>query len=471
MNKKPILLAAIGGVLLAVIGLLFVVPNAPATPSPLPLAMAPFLADQDLPYAEHVFDADSGTTVLLESGTRIAIPAGILIDTSGTPVVGEVHLRTRELDTPGKMLQAGVPMQTLDSAYYRSAAMIEILADQGEVPLQCAPGAQFEVRLASDVMGEAPDYKLYHFPRNPGAQWAEAGAFARTDNVTRDSSLVQLEHQRRDLEAQLPQRPITATEDDFVFQLTGHPELARHAKALEGMDWKWVPQPGDDPASPPLDLLRRPWDEVKVTRIRKGLHRFDFAMAYQEGELDREETATLFGESLLNGRAFRRQMQAFEAAQQEHEAFYAEYEAQQARLRMQRSMFYTFESNGFGLLNIDKLEREDELMLVDATLTMDGAPLALSEEDVLWMVAEEANTVLRFSPRDFGHLPLPNGAYSLYLALGTSEFAHLGSDDTAALRPTNREERSRPAVQFNLVPYPKSEFTTLISPPPSGEVS
>lgn len=466
MNKKPILLAAIGGVLLASIGLLFLVPATPEAPSLQPLAMAPFLADQDLAYTEHIFDADSGTTVVLESGTRIDIPAGILIDTSGTRVLGKVHLRTRELDTPEKMLQAGVPMQTLDSAYYRSAAMIEILADQGGAPLECAPGAQFEVRLASDVMGEVTDYKLYHFPRNPGAQWAEAGVFVRTDNLTRDSSLVQLEQQRRDLEDRLPQRPITATKADFVFQLTGHPERARNAQALEGMDWKWIPQQGDDPSSPPLDLLRRPWDEVDVTRIRKGLHRFDFAMTYQEGELDREETATVFGESLLKGRAFRRQMQAFKTAQQEHAAFYAEYEAQQARLRMQRSMFYTFESNGFGLLNIDKLERQDELMVVDANLMLDGAPLALNGEDVLWMVAEEANTVLRFSPRDFGHLPIPDGAYSLYLALGNAEFAYLGSDDTASLRPTKSEKTSRPAVQFNLASYPKSEFTTLISPLP-----
>ena len=466
MNKKNTVFAALVLGMLSVVLFVFLERDETVpTENIPPLGISPFIETQDLTFTTFIFGADTGISARLPSGTQVDIPGGLLVDADGNAVNGEVSLKIRELDSPYRMLQAGIPMQTTDRNYFSSAGMVEVRAMQDGEPLYCKPEGQYGIQLASNIAGSAPEYKLYRFKEDSTLSWEEAGEYQLRSNALRDAELTSIDSAIQTLSSTLPDRPYSPLPEDFVFTISGHAEYAMNAKALEGMDWLWIPETGEDPLAPPIDLLRRPWDEMSAADEGKGIKRFTFTMTkHQDGETT-VETASILGKSVLKGRELKRRMRAFEEAQKEHEVAYAALQARETQLRLERNMIYAFQSSGFGLLNIDKLDSEDALMLVNATIRIDGKPFTAREEAHLWIVSEDENTVFRFPSNRFKSLTLPEGAFAVYLRQSADSLAYMGSLETAILVARLEPEPGFASpVEFDLIGAPESAFSALMQP-------
>ncbi|MCC7301053.1 MAG: hypothetical protein IT233_00270 [Bacteroidia bacterium] len=98
------------------------------------------------------FDGGKGGVYRFRSGSQIHVPAGAFMGENGQPFAGPVQLRYREFHGPKDFFLSGIPM-TYDSAgtryHFESGGMIEILAFDGDRPLQLRPGNSVKVEMVS----------------------------------------------------------------------------------------------------------------------------------------------------------------------------------------------------------------------------------------------------------------------------------------------------------------------------------
>lgn len=117
------------------------------------------------------FQAERGITFESSiSGSKVIIPAGILVYSDGSPVQGEVELRYREWRNLYEYLSFGLPMHYnngQEDYFFNSAGMFEVQAFQKDQELGLAPGKSFSVSFVQTQ--EMPDVNLYVFNENTGA--------------------------------------------------------------------------------------------------------------------------------------------------------------------------------------------------------------------------------------------------------------------------------------------------------------
>jgi hypothetical protein len=106
-----------------------------------------------------------------ETGTRVNIPAGSVVNAAGKPVTGNVEFVLWEYQKTADFLASGIPMHYKDQQgefAFNSGGMFDIRLKQHGQELKMAPGQQYEIDIASTH--PMTDGRLYYFDETDG-QW------------------------------------------------------------------------------------------------------------------------------------------------------------------------------------------------------------------------------------------------------------------------------------------------------------
>ncbi|MCW3085815.1 MAG: hypothetical protein JWP12_3181 [Bacteroidetes bacterium] len=129
-----------------------------------------------VPFAVYAFKAENGGTFTdKRSGSTITVPAGILTDTDGKPVKGDVKLYYREFRDAADMAYSGIPMiYKTDAGDFRfnSAGMFElhVLKNNDSLAMRKGKGVRVDFMMTQTIPGTV-FYKLNDKRKN----WSEIG--------------------------------------------------------------------------------------------------------------------------------------------------------------------------------------------------------------------------------------------------------------------------------------------------------
>jgi hypothetical protein len=187
------------------------------------------------------FNAESGDTITLKDGTCIRIPGGILVDSQGNTVTGEVTLDYTTIYSAAELIASGIPMD-YDSAgsnfNFQSAGMFDMTARQGEQELAIQKGKAIDM----DFPTTRQDL-TYSFYRYEGA--ANNWSFQEVPEVDSNQARLALEEEiaQASIPPAKPEEYVAGTPViDLEFELDKHPELSGY----DGVIWQYAGN-GKDP--------------------------------------------------------------------------------------------------------------------------------------------------------------------------------------------------------------------------------
>ncbi|HLP56617.1 MAG TPA: hypothetical protein VK151_16390 [Fluviicola sp.] len=314
-------------------------------------AIRPPLEGIDIPMRDFTFDASRGSTIRTPSGTQITVPAEALTDEKGQPVRGKVKLQFREFHTPAEILVSGIPMR-YDSAGTKydfiSAGMFEIAAEQNGQKLKIREGKAINVELASYKEDEG--YSFYQLDPKTG-DWKNEGIALSRKNERKLSEMQQFKDENLVV---------------FDIDYSTRPELER----FHNICWTYT---GADPEKDPLHndwILQERWRDITVSPLGKGgEYRITLSNRQQRIEL---EMAPYFTEDQ------REQEKAFASQVTDYEQLVADRKNAEEAIQLQADLTRSFAVSEFGFYNWDKIEKivkEEQLAVVNATFTLDGESL------------------------------------------------------------------------------------------------
>ena len=139
----------------------------------LDLPAAPKVGGLTLKDDLYTITANSGTTIIYPSGTKINIEPDAFVDKNGKPVTGTVQLVYKEYRSASDFMLAGIPMDYTDNNelyHFNSAGMFKILANQNGTPVYLKPGR--DIKLDFPLEKNLPNLNLYRLDETKG-QWKE----------------------------------------------------------------------------------------------------------------------------------------------------------------------------------------------------------------------------------------------------------------------------------------------------------
>ena len=230
----------------------------------------------DIPveYQSFTINADSTSIITTNSGSKIHISPGCLVNSSGKKAMGPVEIQFREFRDMIDVFISGIPM-TYDSAghqyHFESAGMFEILGFQDGHPLTVAPQENLMVEFTSDYWGD--QYNIYKFTEDSGWTYMYKDESHLHNSSTDSSSLVEaapskvrmevreLEETIRMLEESTPAKPIRADKSNFNIAIDVLEEEFPEIALYENVKFEITDGESVDPALAELE-----WDNVTVTK-------------------------------------------------------------------------------------------------------------------------------------------------------------------------------------------------------------
>lgn len=301
-----------------------------------------------IPMETYTIDAARESFIRTRFGTRIRIPANALADADGSPVKGKVKLRFREFHTAADILVSGIPMR-YDSAGTKydfvSAGMFEIAAEQQGRLLKIGKDQKIDVTLASYKDDEG--YSFYQLNPENGA-WINKGISLSRKN----------EHKAAELK-QFRDDNLIAFDLDYSTQ----PELQQ----FNGICWTYA---GSDQQKDPLRndwILAERWRDIKIAKLGTN-GKYMVTLSNSRQRIDMEMTPYFTADQ-------REQEQAFAARVTDYEQLVEERKNRESAIQLQADLTRSFAISEFGYYNwdkIDKIVREEQLAVVNASFTLDG---------------------------------------------------------------------------------------------------
>jgi hypothetical protein len=126
----------------------------------------------DFPVEKERFQAEEGIQFNYQrSGTKIKIPANVLVHKDGRPVKGAVDIEYYEMRDAADFIAAGIPME-YDGGIFNSAGMFEIKVSQKGEELFVKPGAYYDIEF--EKTDDLDDLGFYRYDREKN-QWSVLG--------------------------------------------------------------------------------------------------------------------------------------------------------------------------------------------------------------------------------------------------------------------------------------------------------
>ncbi len=406
--------------------------------------------DIDVPFQVHRFQADSGTSFRLPTGTRINIEPGSLVDANGNVVRGEVEFRVREFHRAEDLFRAGIPMDTRANGSDRlqSAGMIEMRAYSNQQELSVAAGRSIGVGLAD--YRNAKGYDLWYMEGD--ADWNKRGSF------TTDSNRIKIQ-MVQSLTDSLNKMKAPTEEDPRVFELVTNVKEVPYLKAYEGLKWRL-----DD--SQPIEVMevqtRIHWEGVRIKRVNKKKNLYELTFT----QFDRDDTATSKGiqktilAQALSSRADMRARSAeYEKDLAEFERIQNERREELARAKREADLIQSFRADRLGIWNLDKLMKMEDCIPVYVRFDFEKE-IGQDEKVRLFALYDGENSIMEFSRDKWNQVYLQKGKAMRLVALLPKEKIAVVSD--AAIQ--SALQRSMTEVTFQTERKEAKEFLKTTSP-------
>lgn len=180
-------------------------------------------------------NADIDNEVMTETGSKITIPRGSLVDAKGKTVSGKVELEFEEFHDATDIILSGIPMNitTEDGQMgsFESAGMFNISATHKGEEVRIGNNKMVKVELAS--FREEEDFNFYEFDKTEN-KWLDKGAagapVANQDKIRLEKNI-----------APEPAKPVEikkASSSDLVFELAVDKKRNPEFSSFDNVMWK-----------------------------------------------------------------------------------------------------------------------------------------------------------------------------------------------------------------------------------------
>jgi hypothetical protein len=305
------------------------------------------------PKQEFTFNAETGDTITLENGTTIRIPAGILVDSKGAHVDGEVMLDFSTMYTPAEIIASGIPMD-YDSAgstyFFQSAGMFEMTAHKGNEQLAIENGKSISLDFPTTRNDQT--YSFYRYD-TAGGNWG----FQDIPEVDSNKARIALEEALA--EASVP--PAKPEEYkagtpviDLEFDLQKHPELSGY----NGVIWQYAGS-GNDPEDNKW-IYQEVWANADLDLADRSQNMY--ALNLRNGQ----KTFSTMIRPVLKGADFENALAEFALRMEKFEAEEAARAAEEQRIQQIPPYMSTLSVLVFGVHNLDAIRHNSDFIFADA---------------------------------------------------------------------------------------------------------
>lgn len=399
---------------------------------------------------EQVMDAATGGVLSLGNGTEIHVPAHAFVNHEGQPVSGAVTIAYTEIDEPASILISGIPLNYGDKSnpsVMESAGMFDLSASAQGQPVELGEGKSIKTIISSNVEGDKYDF----FQLNAeGNTWNKLGSTEPVDNPAIDSltesiAAAESASEAFDLtncfsfnygyELDIIERKDRYKLKDKTFNYytwdTAPAEetlrkilkaklksygvsvfLKERGHQRQGVYWNgrnhnpnlllWK----SERPIPNWIVNSEKYRNPRIEAIGKGRYRLTFMRwEYKDGEWTEYTDFTTY----MSPRMTLAELYANAPAERsaEYEALLAQAEQEKETLAAQNKVLREFNISKMGVYNYDYIKEEERLM-VEAEIYLDGQPLEDMVTDLFVMIKDE-NAVLRYAKSGLDHFVIYPG--------------------------------------------------------------
>lgn len=318
-----------------------------STETELPLLISPPMSEVDVSYVSFTINAKKGGSWTGENGTIISVPKGIFVDAEGNAVKGDVEIQYREFHDAADIILSGITMKYDENGQkgdFQTAGMMEIKGSQGGAPVYIADGKSIQVSMASFT--EEDDHNLYFL--DPEKGWTDIG---RAEFVVNKNKQVEYDSDGMSdtplttAAPVKPRKPAKATEEGGIaieVDYEDFPEI----KPYKDIRWK--------PLNEAYFLENQwamtvAWNDISLKEI--SAERLEYRLKFTKGNRKFQLDVT----PMLQGDDYDKAVQKFGKKMKRYENKLAKRRQKETRNRLQADVLRSFNINGFGVFNCDRL--------------------------------------------------------------------------------------------------------------------
>jgi hypothetical protein len=302
--------------------------------------------DQPLPNAKKepyrfTINADEDNEVMTETGSKITIPKGSLVDANGKTVSGKVELEFEEFHDASDIILSGIPMNITtedgEMGSFESAGMFNISATHEGNEVRIGNNKTVEVEMAS--FREEEDFNFYEFDKKE-LKWADKGA-AGAPVVNEDKVLLEKSI------APEPTKPFKikkATSSDLVFELAVDKKRNPEFSSFDNVMWKMA---GGSKSN--SELFANTIKNPELQCIDNANSIFRLTGRADDKAIDAKVQPVLFGKN------WKKAQTAFRAKLTNYNAKVDEIKEQRRQADKMASVRRSMELANFGTYNFDRL--------------------------------------------------------------------------------------------------------------------
>ena len=225
----------------------------------------PISNNNDIPFVEHYIEAGKDTSLTLEDGSIIRIPANAL------ETEGEVLIKTRLFPDKASAFLAGIPMDYGNSAF-ESAGMIEIRGEQDGQPITINSNNPIQVALTA--YKDPTEFGFYSLDDQTG-EWEDYPCEMVVSNANTQKQISKVEADLKDIATNIErvteyqENVFFPTKQDFnlaskngeIFDLDFNEKDYPELKSLGDIKFEIVDKNKKTPS-----LFTQKWEDVKLKK-------------------------------------------------------------------------------------------------------------------------------------------------------------------------------------------------------------
>ncbi|MBI4648891.1 MAG: hypothetical protein HY738_20455 [Bacteroidia bacterium] len=386
----------------------------------------------------HYINTSSENTVNIGNGTKLRIPANAFVDKNNKPVTGHVCLKYKEMHNPADIIISGIPM-SYDSAgqkfNFESAGMFEISGfSQEGVPIYIADGKSIQVEMASFIAGN--DYQFYKLDESSG-DWQYEGRAQAGENANK---IQKLEELSKPLEK--PGAPRKCLDTDFILDFNLNYSKFPELKEFISLMWTCSePQKCTDNGW----ISNEKWTDIRLLPYKPELFQYELTLSNARKEF-KTVIEPVFSENDYEEavRNFNEQMECYNKKIKEREA---EYE----RAAKEADLIRTFNINGFGIYNWDKISCFSNALFCSADFKFDKNIDTDLNKITIFHITGNGNTVIKYSESEWKLFRfIPTDKNRIVAVLPDNKIAVFSGNDFEKINVEQIRAMKQPSYTFQL---------------------
>ena len=425
------------------------------------------IKDVDIPYEEYSIDAEKGDTLFYYTGSIVLFPPNSFVDKDGNIVKGNVKVKYREFVDPLDFYLSGIPM-SYDSAgtqySFESAGMCEVLAFKDNLPVFVNPKSKPEINIVTK--NPAQDQALY-FLDTVQRKWVNKGKSLITDLSKKNNQTRAIANFYTEIIE--PFKPEKVNNKSPVIKIAIDPGSFKELLTYDNLQFQLDP---DEKSYNPKDSAEE-WTDVELLKgSGQGVYIVKFSNATR--------TVSYNARPVLEGKDYEKALKVFEKKNKDYQekkaqrlleersnkqkyiedsiayivqleenkrierlnaiierrnkeiekqnALYEKMEKQIIDARLSNSLMRSFEIDGFGIWNCDKLISITSYPVVAMFQDTKGNEIELNNIAVLY---NSFNGIIRFSNN---RIKLVKDADNMIIGVYNGRFAYIPYDDFRKLQ-------------------------------------